>query len=71
MLVLGVACTITPISEELAKRGHVSIARDRLGSDWRPTQGMLHRDSNLPRYLQPGPQDPPGIHAIYLEWPSI
>lgn len=62
--------TSVPMSEDLTRRGYTKIVRKRVGPDWRPTQDMLKRDPDLPRYLPPGPGNPLGTHAMYLSWPA-
>jgi len=62
--------TSVPMSEELTRRGYTEIVRKRVGPDWRPTQDMLKRDPDLPRYMPPGPGNPLGTHAMYLSWPA-
>lgn len=59
-----------PMSEELTKRGYTSITRKRIGPDWRPTADMKRRDPTLPDYVEPGPSNPLGTHAMYLSWPA-
>lgn len=61
--------TSVPMSEELTKRGYTKIVRKRIGPDWTPTQNMLERDPTL-KYMPPGPDNPLGTHAMYLEWPA-
>ena len=61
--------TSVPMSEELTKRGYTKIVRKRVGPDWTPTQNMLKRDPSL-TYMPPGPDNPLGTHAMYLEWPA-
>ena len=62
--------TSVPMSEELTKRGHTEIVRKKVGPDWTPTQNMLERTPDLPRYMPPGPDNPLGTHAMYLSWPA-
>ena len=61
--------TSVPMSEELTKPGYTKIVRKRIGPDWTPTQNMLERDPTL-KYMPPGPDNPLGTHAMYLEWPA-
>ena len=61
--------TSVPMSEELTKRGYTKIVRKRVGPDWTPTQDMLKRDPDL-KYMPPGPGNPLGTHAMYLDWPA-
>jgi len=57
-----------PISEELTKRGYARIVRKVIGPSWRPTPSMLKRNPDWPRYVGPGPDNPLGTHALYLNW---
>ncbi|WP_204113876.1 L,D-transpeptidase [Shimia biformata] len=61
--------TSVPMSEDLTKRGYTKIVRKRVGPDWTPTKSMLERDPTL-TYMPPGPGNPLGTHAMYLEWPA-
>lgn len=61
--------TSVPMSEELTKRGYTKIVRKRVGPDWTPTPSMIERDPTL-TYMPPGPDNPLGSHAMYLEWPA-
>ncbi|EKE45068.1 ErfK/YbiS/YcfS/YnhG family protein [Oceaniovalibus guishaninsula JLT2003] len=62
--------TSVPMSEELTRRGYSEIVRKREGPDWRPTASMKERDPWLPDYMPPGPGNPLGTHAMYLDWPA-
>lgn len=61
--------TSVPISEDLTKRGHTRVVRKRIGPDWTPTASMVARNPTL-RYMPPGPGNPLGTHAMYLDWPA-
>ncbi|SFM43810.1 L,D-transpeptidase [Shimia aestuarii] len=61
--------TSVPISEELTKRGYTKIVRKRVGPDWTPTPSMIERNPEL-KYMPPGPDNPLGTHAMYLDWPA-
>lgn len=61
--------TSVPMTEELTKRGYTKIVRKRVGPDWTPTPSMIERDPDL-KYMPPGPGNPLGTHAMYLEWPA-
>ena len=37
---------------------------------WRPTPSMRRHNPRLPAYVGPGPDNPLGIRAIYLDWSS-
>ena len=62
--------TSVPMSEELTKRGYTEIVRKKVGPDWTPTEEMLERMPDLPTYMPPGPDNPLGTHAMYLDWPA-
>ena len=62
--------TSVPMSDELTKRGYTEIVRKKVGPDWTPTENMLERMPELPRYMPPGPDNPLGTHAMYLSWPA-
>ncbi len=61
--------TSVPVSEELTRRGYTEIVRKRVGPDWTPTPSMVARNPEL-RYMPPGPGNPLGTHAMYLDWPA-
>jgi lipoprotein-anchoring transpeptidase ErfK/SrfK len=61
--------TSVPRSDELTKRGYTRIVRKRVGPDWTPTPSMIERDPDL-KYMPPGPDNPLGTHAMYLDWPA-
>ncbi|MEW9919295.1 L,D-transpeptidase [Marimonas sp. MJW-29] len=61
--------TSVPRTDELTKRGYTRIVRKRVGPDWTPTPSMLERDPTL-KYMPPGPGNPLGTHAMYLDWPA-
>ena len=61
--------TSVPISDELTKRGYSEIVRKRVGPDWTPTPSMVERNPDL-KYMPPGPDNPLGTHAMYLDWPA-
>lgn len=61
--------TSVPRREDLTKRGYTKIVRKRVGPDWTPTPSMLAEDPTL-TYLPPGPDNPLGTHAMYLDWPA-
>ena len=45
---------------------YVSSKREDPG--WTPTPSMRRRHPRLPAYVAPGPDNPLGIRAIYLDW---
>jgi L,D-transpeptidase ErfK/SrfK len=62
--------TSVPLTEEMTRRGRTSITLKRPDPDWRPTPAMLKRNPDLPGYVPPGPDNPLGIRALNLGWPS-
>ncbi len=61
--------TSVPLTESLTRRGYAKVVRKKVGPDWTPTPDMLERDSSL-HYMPPGPGNPLGTHAMYLDWPA-
>uniref|UniRef100_UPI003B52E51C L,D-transpeptidase n=1 Tax=Roseovarius indicus TaxID=540747 RepID=UPI003B52E51C len=61
--------TSVPMTDELTKRGYTEIVRKKVGPDWTPTQSMMERNPDL-KYMPPGPDNPLGTHAMYLDWPA-
>ncbi|MGE4611009.1 MAG: L,D-transpeptidase [Paracoccaceae bacterium] len=57
-----------PLTPDLTRLGRTSVVRKRNGPDWRPTPSMLARNPDLPSYIEPGPENPLGTHALYLSW---
>jgi len=43
---------------------------DSTGTDYRPTANMRRRDPSLPAFMEAGPDNPLGTHAMYLDWPA-
>ncbi|WP_414694041.1 L,D-transpeptidase [Paracoccus sp. (in: a-proteobacteria)] len=63
-------CSI-PVSEELTKRGKTEVVRKAQSPSWTPTPSMRERDPTLPQRVAGGsPDNPLGIHALYLSWPA-
>ncbi|TCP40257.1 L,D-transpeptidase [Rhodovulum marinum] len=60
--------TSVPISEDLTRRGRTSVVRKVEGPEWRPTPAMKLRNPEWPDYVPPGPDNPLGTHALYLDW---
>ena len=60
--------TSVPMSEDLTKRGYTRIVRKKVGPDWTPTQSQRERFGW--EYVPPGPDNPLGTHAMYLDWPA-
>ncbi len=46
--------------------GSSKIVRKVVGPSWRPTERMRKEDPELPAYVPPGPENPLGTHALYL-----
>ena len=57
-----------PISEELTRRGYTHVVRKVEGPTWRPTPSMRARFPESPEVVGPGPDNPLGTHALYLDW---
>ena len=57
-----------PLSEDLTRRGRTRVTRLVEGPSWRPTPAMLERNPEWPEYIEPGPDNPLGSHALYLSW---
>ena len=57
-----------PVSEDLTRRGRTSVVQKVEGPSWRPTPNMLKRNPEWPAYIEPGPDNPLGTHALYLSW---
>ncbi len=62
--------TSVPLTEELTKRGYTEIVRKKVGPTWTPTASMRERDPTLPDFMEAGPDNPLGTHAMYLDWPA-
>ncbi|WP_299654835.1 L,D-transpeptidase [uncultured Jannaschia sp.] len=60
--------TSVPTSEDLTKRGYTKIVRKKVGPDWTPTPSQRERFGW--EYVPPGPDNPLGTHAMYLDWPA-
>jgi L,D-transpeptidase ErfK/SrfK len=48
--------------------GSTRIVEKRLAPTWRPTTQARREDPTLPAVVPPGPDNPLGTHALYLEW---
>jgi len=57
-----------PMTDEMTRRGRTRVVRKVEGPSWRPTDNMLARNPDWPRYVPPGPDNPLGTHALYLSW---
>lgn len=62
--------TSVPMSDELTKRGYTQVVRKKVGPRWTPTASMRERNPSLPAFIPPGPGNPLGTHAMYLDWPA-
>jgi hypothetical protein len=62
--------TSVPLTEELTRRGYTEVVRKKVGPSWTPTAAMRERDPSLPEFMEPGPGNPLGTHAMYLDWPA-
>ena len=60
--------TSVPVSEDLTRLGRTKIVQKVEGPSWRPTPAMLKRNPEWPPYVEPGPNNPLGTHALYLSW---
>ncbi|KMK68325.1 L,D-transpeptidase [Puniceibacterium sp. IMCC21224] len=61
--------TSVPKTDELTRRGYTKIVRKKVGPDWTPTQSQRERFPDW-KYMPPGPDNPLGTHAMYLDWPA-
>ncbi|MEO1139125.1 MAG: L,D-transpeptidase [Pseudomonadota bacterium] len=59
-----------PMTDELTRRGYTEIVRKKVGPTWTPTANMRKRDPSLPAFMDAGPGNPLGTHAMYLSWPA-
>ena len=61
----------------IGRRGHAtpigrSVVIDKAERPtWWPTPSMRSANPKLPRKVPPGPENPLGSHALYLDWPSF
>ncbi|MBF9058736.1 L,D-transpeptidase family protein [Rhodobacterales bacterium HKCCSP123] len=60
--------TSVPMSEDLTRRGRTEVVQMVEGPSWRPTPAMRERNPEWPEFVPPGPDNPLGTHALYLEW---
>lgn len=61
--------TSVPRTDELTKRGYTSIVRKKVGPSWTPTASQMERFPDW-RPVPPGPDNPLGTRAMYLDWPA-
>ncbi|WP_435230561.1 L,D-transpeptidase [Pseudopelagicola sp. nBUS_20] len=57
-----------PLTEDMTRRGRTKVVRKVEGPSWRPTPSMQKRNPEWPDYVEPGPDNPLGTHALYLGW---
>lgn len=50
--------------------GTTKIVAKRQNPTWTPPPSARAEDPSLPKVVPPGPENPLGTHALYLEWPS-
>ena len=54
--------------------GETTVTRKKVGPTWYPTESIREeyaaRGEDLPRVVEPGPENPLGTHAIYLGFPT-
>jgi len=62
--------TSVPMTDELTRTGYTEIVRKKVGPTWTPTKSMRERDPTLPEFMDAGPGNPLGTHAMYLSWPA-
>lgn len=62
--------TSVPMTGDLTRRGRTTITLKRPNPEWRPTENMLRRNPDLPRYVPPGPDNPLGVRALNLGFPG-
>jgi hypothetical protein len=62
--------TSVPMNGDLTRRGRTTITLKRPEPEWRPTDNMLRRNPDLPRYVGPGPDNPLGVRALNLGFPG-
>ncbi len=62
--------TSVPMNGDLTRRGRTTVTLKRPDPEWRPTDNMIARNPDLPRYVEPGPNNPLGIRALNLGFPG-
>ena len=62
--------TSVPMNGDLTRRGRTTITLKRPDPEWRPTDNMIARNPDLPRYVGPGPDNPLGLRALNLGFPG-
>ncbi|MDU8910340.1 L,D-transpeptidase [Aestuariicoccus sp. MJ-SS9] len=61
--------TSVPKTDELTRRGYTRVVRKKVGPSWTPTPSQLERFPDW-KPIGPGPDNPLGTHAMYLDWPA-
>jgi len=51
--------------------GHAQVVRKVEGPSWRPAPELAARVPGLPGLIPPGPENPLGSHALYLDWQGV
>lgn len=51
--------------------GVTQVVRKKEGPIWTPTDRMRREDPTLPPFVEPGPDNPMGTHALYLGFQTI
>ena len=57
-----------PVTEDLTRRGRTKVVRKVVGPTWAPTPAMKKRNPDWPDFVEAGPDNPLGTHALYLSW---
>ncbi|SNX67443.1 L,D-transpeptidase-like protein [Cereibacter ovatus] len=60
-----------PQGRDVLRPGMTRVIRKVEGPTWRPTPAMRERNPRLPSSLPPGPGNPFGSHALYLDWDHV
>ena len=50
--------------------GKTTVARKRADPSWTPPRSIRAERPGLPDVVPPGPDNPLGTHAVYLDWPA-
>lgn len=53
------------------RTGSTHVRAKRVDPPWTPTARMREEDPELPSFVPPGPDNPLGPKALYLDWPGI
>ncbi|MBY3757314.1 L,D-transpeptidase family protein [Azospirillum formosense] len=53
------------------RTGSTQVRAKRVDPPWMPTARMREEDPELPSLVPPGPDNPLGPKALYLDWPGI